>query len=108
MKMGTTNNLLIQYFWDNDLPPTRHVVRHDGTVELVWHVDDCDERYVRATSTQRSVDYVLVSRNLREVASAVLSDLREIHSWVRSHLVDMVEKKLNHVHGKAAEEVEGG
>lgn len=91
----------ITYFADRDLHPARVVRRHDGTVEFTWRVDDCDDRYVRVTSSVHSDDYVLVSRNLRTVDASVFRDRREIFEWVSSHLAGMVKACLVHLHGIA-------
>jgi hypothetical protein len=91
----------ITYFADRDLYPARVVRRHDGTVEFTWRVDDCDDRYVRATSSVHSDDYVLVSRNLQTVDARVLKDRWEIFEWVSSHLAGMVKAILVRLHGIA-------
>jgi hypothetical protein len=91
----------ITYFADRDLHPARVVRRHDGTVEFTWRVDDCDDRYVRATSSAYGDDYVLVSRDRRVVDACVLQECWEIFDWVSSHLAGMVKASLVHLHGNA-------
>jgi hypothetical protein len=94
------------YFADRDLHPVRVVRRHDGTVEFTWRVDDCDDRYVRATSSAHSDDYVLVSRDLRVVDACVLQECWEIFDWVSSHLSSMAEKNVVRVYGIAPVDVD--
>jgi hypothetical protein len=77
---------MITYFADRALHPVRVVRRHDGTVELTWRVDDCDDRFVRVTSSVHGAEYVLVSRDRRHVDACVLQDCREIFDWVSLHL----------------------
>jgi hypothetical protein len=77
----------VAYFEERGLQPARVSHRFDGTVELTWHVDDCDERYVRLTSSAHGEDHVLVARDLRAVDACVLDDRREIFDWVSSRLV---------------------
>jgi hypothetical protein len=77
----------VAYFEGRGLQPARVVHRFDGTTELAWHVDDCDERYVRVTSSVHGEDHVLVARDLRAVDACVLDDRREIFDWVSSRLV---------------------
>lgn len=85
---------LDSFFRGRGLSPTKLVARHDGTSELTWHVDDCDDRYVRATSSARGGDHVLVCRDLRAVESVVLGDRAEIFDWVSSHLVGLARSSL--------------
>lgn len=92
----------IAYFTEHDLPPCRVVHRHDRTVELTWVVDDCDDRYVRVTSSVHGDDHVLVCRNSRVVEACVLGTLEEIFSWVSSHLTAMFESILSREHGALA------
>jgi hypothetical protein len=80
------NKDLVAVFARGNLVPTRELRRYDGTLDLTWHVDDCDERYVRLTTSSHGDDSVLVVRDLRAVDSVVLSDLPEIFEWVRSRL----------------------
>jgi hypothetical protein len=71
----------VAYFEERGLQPARVSHRFDGTVELTWHVDDCDER------SAHGEDHVLVARDLRAVDACVLDDRREIFDWVSSRLV---------------------
>jgi hypothetical protein len=94
----------IAHFEKHGLQPARVAHRHDGTVELTWHVDDCDDRYVRLTSSARGEDHVLVSRDLRVVEACVLDDREEIFAWVYSHLVTLSKSVLDRERGVLAQE----
>jgi hypothetical protein len=109
MRRAQRDGETIAYFAERDLPPCRVVHRHDETVELTWRVDDCYERYVRVTSSVRGDEHVLVCRDLRTVAAAVLDARGEIFDWVRTHLQRLREAFLNRLHGTVSQEgVAGG
>jgi hypothetical protein len=95
---------LEEYFSSRHLGPNRRCSRYDATLELTWHVDDCDDRYVRLTSSVEGDDCVLVSRDLRVVEACVLQDQEEIFRWVRSHLVSLSKSSLNHRYGASGTE----
>jgi hypothetical protein len=84
---------VVACFTARNLSPAKIVHRHDGTVELTWHVDDCDERYVRVTSSVHGDDHVLVSRNLRVVEACVLQGCEEIFDWVSARLVGLFNSR---------------
>jgi hypothetical protein len=84
----------IAYFEERSLAPGRVAHRYDGTVELTWHVDDCDERYVRVMSSTRGSDHVLVSRDRRVVDAVVLAGAGEIFEWVKAHLEVLSKSSL--------------
>jgi hypothetical protein len=102
MARSMRDSATVAYFAERSLGPSREVRRYDGTADLTWHVDDCDDRYVRATSSVYSDDYVLVSRNLRFVECRILGSIGEIFEWVKSHLVRLSKSSLDSQHEVAS------
>jgi hypothetical protein len=102
MVRSVRDSATVAYFTERSLGPSREVRRYDGTADLTWHVDDCHDRYVRATSSVYSNDYVLVSRNLRLVECCILGSIGEIFEWVRSHLAGLSRSSLDLQHSVAS------
>jgi hypothetical protein len=86
------NSKILDYFRKHELEPAKINHRYDRTIELIWHVDDVDDRYVRLTTSANSTDCAIVARNLRAIESVVLGDLKSMLEWTRDHLLRMDTK----------------
>lgn len=90
--MGNVKLDWAKFFRDRGRGPNRVVRRYDGTLEMTWHVDECDDRYVRLTTSVLSGDCVVVCRDLRDVEADVLGDVGEVFlrvSYYLSHLAGL-------------------
>jgi len=73
--------------------PTR-VTRHvDGRSAFVWHVDDCDDRYVLLQDSVESEDLLVLVRDRRAVSAVVMEKVEEAVLLVEGELTLLAKNK---------------